>query len=87
MDITFLDVGNLLNDNHQLKMISFLEQKYKMGDQSISLTALFWECLLPEWTLAIFMKKYNFTRLEAIGRLDVQRKIALRNRESCDDSF
>lgn len=48
---------------------SFIQFKNYVRYPSFQFHQLFWECMLPEWALRIFMDRFDLTRKEAIDHL------------------
>lgn len=47
---------------------------------------LFWEVMMPEWSLALFMSSFKMDRKEAIKRIELQIKILEAN-SALDDLY
>lgn len=46
---------------------------------------LFWEVMMPEWSVALFMSSFNMDREEAINRINLQIQISEARLEESDD--
>ncbi|XP_055922349.1 uncharacterized protein LOC129953303 [Eupeodes corollae] len=70
----------LIDDKKQLQMLNFLRENYQPNEKGVpSLTDLYINAMVPEWTVNVFMKEYKFTRSEALQRLEAQEECTVRN--------
>ncbi|XP_055849040.1 uncharacterized protein CG4951 isoform X2 [Episyrphus balteatus] len=78
----------LIEDKKQLQMLNFLRENYQPEEKGApSLTDLYINAMVPEWTVNVFMKEFNFTRSEALDRLQAQEESTVRhNKEDILDT-
>lgn len=69
----------LIEDKKQLQMLNFLRSNYQPEEKGVpTLTDLYINAMVPEWTINVFMKEFNFTRTQALQRLQAQEELTVR---------
>lgn len=76
-------LANNLEEEHNVSVICFafifFNRKICYFLQS---TEVIFDAILPEWALAVFCKKFNLTRIEAVERLKFQSQALIEIGES-----